>query len=190
MNKGWDDYAAWGIPAFVFVVLVLLAFGPALATNSMEQTVRILDALLTPVIAAIAVFIALQQRRIAQQQARTAERKLRLDTFDKRYVVFEALLVFISTVLGKVNVDPQDLYKYSQAAKGAYFLFGNEVQSYLDEVYEKAVRLKGIAGRLPGLRQEEVERLVSERETLILWFSAQYDGAKERFSKHMSLGFE
>ena len=190
MSRGWEDYAAFGIPGFVFVALLLGAFA-RIDMKSIEAAVKILAALLTPLIAAIAVYIALQQRRIAQQQARTAERKLRLETFDKRYKVFEALLEFISTVLGKVKVDQKDLYKYSQATKSAYFLFGYEIQSYLDEVYKKSLRLMAIVGTLRrNLQEEEREKWILEEQTLIQWFSEQYDAAKDQFSKHMSLDFE
>jgi hypothetical protein len=157
----------------------------------MKRATGILSALLTPVIASIAVYVAYQQRRIAQQQARTAERKLRLDTFDKRLAVFQALLEFISTVLGRINVDQQDLYKYSQATKSAYFLFGDEIHRYLDEVYQKSLRLKAIVAMLPSqLKEEQRERLLVEQRSLIQWFSIQYDAAKDRSASHMSLDFE
>ena len=110
-----------GDPAFVFVVLLILAFGPVIDLKTLDTAGKGFSALLTPLIAGIAVFIALQQRRIAQQQARTAKRKLRYDTFDKRYAVFEALLAFISTVLGKASLDPQDLYNTRKLQRSPTF---------------------------------------------------------------------
>ena len=55
---------------------------PSLATS--------VTAWMTPVIAGIAVLIAYSQRRIANTQAETARRKLKLDLFARRVIVYDS----------------------------------------------------------------------------------------------------
>jgi|PlaIllAssembly_1097288.scaffolds.fasta_scaffold283843_2 hypothetical protein len=57
-----------------------------------EQVIEVSKALLTPVIAIVAAYVA-------WQQLKTNRRKLKLDLFEKRYTVFEKIGEFIGSIL-------------------------------------------------------------------------------------------
>ena len=71
----------------------------------MQASIQMFSALLTPVIAAIAVYIA-------HQQWQTNCRRLELDSCDRRLRVYQAVSQFISKVLTDLSPQPQDFSDY------------------------------------------------------------------------------
>lgn len=65
----------------------------------MDQIIELSKALLTPVVAVVAAYVA-------WQQLKTNRRKLKLDLFDRRYVVFEKIGEFIGSILTSGTVQP------------------------------------------------------------------------------------
>jgi hypothetical protein len=182
MIKNWEDKGAFLIPAFVFAVLVLLAFGPALTTETLERWIKILSALLTPLIAIIAVYIA-------YQQSHTAKMKLKSDLFDRRLVIYNSLMDLITSALGGMKVSNEELYRFSQNMNNGYYLFGREIFLYLDEVRRKVILLGTHTDQLnsPQTRDKERTKIIQERLEVFSWISDQYELSRKKFEDHLSL---
>jgi hypothetical protein len=151
----------------------------------MEETVKLLSASLTLLIAIIAVYIA-------YQQAVTARRKLKSDLFDKRFTIYNSYMDFLGSIISNGNVTIEDLRKFVTETKSSYFLFGKskEVSQYLDSVYRKAVKLRAVNERLNQQSLpigDERSRLAQEDADLLEWFSDQYDAARKMFGKYLDL---
>ena len=77
--------------------------------------------LVTAFIAAVVAFIAFLQWKTAQE-------KVLLDLFDKRFAVYDEL----RSVVGG-GIDQTALFGFKRTASRAQFLFGPEVQTFLEE---------------------------------------------------------
>jgi hypothetical protein len=91
-----------------------------------------LSALSTPVLAVIAA-------SIAYQQWRTAQNKLKLDLFEKRFAVYQAVVALVYLVLhDKENRNESRVEELSEKAAPAKFLFNREVARFVEEIRKKA----------------------------------------------------
>lgn len=144
-----------------------------------------MQALLTPTVAGFAVYVAWRQHRTAQE-------KLRLDLFEKRWAVYVALRDFLSVVLRRATIDIEDLRAFTLGAAQAQFLFGQGINDYLAEVKRQANELRTtnifLDGKLPaGMTRESV----AERNAAHLqWLVDQVDGggAANRFAPYLGFG--
>ena len=79
-----------------------------------------LSALLTPVIAAIAVYIAYQQWR-------TNRRRLELDPYDRRLRIYQATIEYISAALS-FHPTTEAIFGFRRSTAEADFLFGPDIR--------------------------------------------------------------
>ena len=80
--------------------------------------------------------------------------------------------------------------KFSTATYKGHFLFGPEMNSYLDKVRDKCFSLRRIGQQLENQRLgigEKRSRLAKEREEVFLWFCAQRDESKQLFRKYLKM---
>src|SRR6267142_3338994 len=99
-----------------------------------EQIAEISKALLTPVIAVVALYIAWQQWKTNQQ-------KLVLDRYDRRLRVYEEVKKILSIIIRDAKASVQDLLRFRTAVSEADFLFGPEIPEYIDTIYKRGVAL-------------------------------------------------
>lgn len=137
------------------------------------------SALLTPLVAAFAVWIAHQQSAIAQN-------KLRFDLFEKRFLIYEGAHNFLGSIMTSGKVDGGEMYKFVNAIYAAKWIVSQEIADYLDrEVYNQALTLQGLESELAGMstgedrkknlaQQSEIKRGLTTQfnEQLDVWFNA------------------
>jgi hypothetical protein len=144
--------------------------------------VDLFAALLTPVIAIIAAYIAYQQYRANQL-------KLRHELYDRRLLLYNAVAEFLAHIFrdGKAG-DPQ-LMTLLQKTRESYFLFGKDVSDYVTELYKKGVDLECNDTQLhhSNLPVEERTRLAHANGELRKWFGHQFDIAQKKFAAKLSL---
>jgi hypothetical protein len=147
--------------------------------------IQIFQGLLTLVVAAIAVYIAYQQWQ-------TNERKLKLDTYDRRLRVYQRLIEFLNLTLRDFKPDPREIAKFRGEVAEADFLFGPEISTYLAEVTGQAVDSWRVHSSyrdstkepLPGYNHHEVVHEMQERS---VWLIEQHDVALEKFRKYLDV---
>lgn len=151
-----------------------------------NQVIEILNALLTPIIAIVATYIAWQQWKVNKQ-------KFDLERYDRRLRIYEEVRKILSIVVREAQVSYEELFRFYAAVSEADFLFGPEISAYIDEIYKRGVRLEywnkqyRHAGQEipPGYDHQKVcDGMHSESE----WFIAQFDPAKEKFKKYLHIG--
>lgn len=79
---------------------------PKLIAMQVPYWISILQGLLTPTMAAFGGYIAWQQWK-------TEQNKLRLDLFDRRFLVFQALRDFMSEVRSRGRVSDRSLFEFN-----------------------------------------------------------------------------
>ena len=135
-----------------------------------KDWVDISAALLTPVVAIIGIWIAIQQMKINKT-------RINHELFDRKYLMYEATQRFIDSVSQKLLIDPDDYHHFYVETKGALFIFNQEIVSYIDKVIDNAINFKeAIASK-----DDEMEREIVD------WFEEQNLRVDEVFKKHISL---
>lgn len=147
--------------------------------------VAVLSALLTPLIAILAVYVAYQQYR-------TNHLRLQYETYERRFKVYKIVQGFLSDITRNAKDAFPRIHQFYEDASEATFLFAPEVQGFIDTLYEKAVDLERVdqerSAGSQGLREEaEGRNIVQERAKLMNWFCDQLSQSKELFRKHMGM---
>ena len=114
-----------------------------------------LTALMTPVVA----FIALG---IAYRQWRTAQSKLKLDLFERRHAILDATRAFIKSSLTSKSDEGLNL-EYLRDMRTAKWFFGPEIPDYLENVvWSKAVDLDILRQEKDGTTGQERVQLAEK----------------------------
>ncbi len=125
---------------------------------------------------------------IAYQQHETARAKLRLDLFDRRMKVYEAVIALLRHVFQNADAKLEEIYRFTQDTSNAPFLFGPEIETYLELLRKNAVRVRTLRSRLSesGLGVgEERNKVVEEDSKLLIWFGDQFDVAQKTFTPYL-----
>jgi hypothetical protein len=120
------------------------ASSPPVKATLMEtanEIVKLLSGALTPVIAILAAYIAWRQHQ-------TAQSKLKLDLYDRRFKVYRGLMDLFAAVLRDVKVLPTDLANYYIQTNEKVFLFDSDIVAFMTHVREKAVELRQIKQKM------------------------------------------
>jgi hypothetical protein len=136
--------------------------------------------LTTLVVGLFAAYLAYHQYRLSRE-------RFKLDLFEKRFKVFSGARVFLTHIMreGKLkDLDP--LWEYRAAIGEATFLFDEDITTYLEEIYKRAVDLH-VAGHSmePLPVGDERTRLATEMSESLQWLSQQLPELTKRFSPYM-----
>lgn len=149
----------------------------------MKDYIATLSALLTPIVAVVGSVIAVQQWRIA-------DRKLRHELYERRLAVYMALTSLMGTIAREADVSLEELSMFLQKTRESHFLFSENIQMYLDDIYKAAVDVRSHASQLHenGLPIGEKRTDLAKKNTELLhWFSSQWPVARKKFAKEMGL---
>lgn len=156
-------------------------FTPAAAPASVHWTTYV-TALLTPMIAIIAAWIAYSQWK-------TARRKLKLDLFEKRLEVYDAARTAIGQIIvhGKVSAEVESAYLMGIA--GAKWLFDKKMVEYLNqELWMIISKLHAVQAEQIGAPQEERRAAVQKQFAVLEEINTQLQSIDSRFYPFLSLG--
>lgn len=149
-----------------------------------KTIIDILSALLTPLIAIIATYIAYQQYR-------TNKLQLQNELYERRLEIYRTLRQFIGFAVQYGGVPNEELPKFLRGTSESFFLFGDDVAKYLNEVYLKGVEYNFVYNRLHSdsslITQKELESLANKGGELIKWFSVQFEISENLFGTYMRI---
>ncbi len=151
----------------------------------MEQIIEISKALLTPVIAIVATYIAWQQWQTNRQ-------KLNLERYDRRLHVYEEVRKILSIIVRDANASTEDLLQFRTSVSEADFLFGPEIPEYIDQIYKRGINLWRWNKEYRDYTQKKPEgydhkKVVDEMHKELTWLAEQFDPAKEKFRKYLDI---
>lgn len=152
---------------------------------SLDCIIEISKALLTPLIALIATYIAWQQWR-------TNKQKLKLEKYDRRLHVYQEVKKILSIIVRDAKASPEDLLNFRSSVSEADFLFGSEVVDYIDEIYSRGINLWRWNQEYRDYSQSKPDgydhkKVVDEMHKELDWLSKQFNPAKEKFRKYLDL---
>jgi hypothetical protein len=151
----------------------------------MDQLVDILSALLTPLIAIVATYIAWQQWT-------TNKRRLNLDRYDRRLRIYEEIIKILSVIMRDAGASMDDLLKFRTSVSEADFLFGPEILEYIDQIYKRGLVLWRCNQEYKDYTQEKPEgydhtKIVEEMHKELTWLVEQFEPAKRKFQKYLDI---
>ena len=151
------------------------------------MAVEIFNALLTPLIALLAVYIAWQQYKVQH-------RTFNVQIYERRYIVFKAFMSFFADIMREGKVSYQRLGQFYAEASEADFLFGDAISGMREELYKQGVDLVTLYERMypsdgtPGLpvgpERSEVAKQTGDH---LKWFFKQIPATKMLFKAEMKI---
>jgi hypothetical protein len=153
--------------------------------------------------AIVALLVGGLAAMIAWRQARIAGAKLKLDLFDKRLKVFDAVWALLAASPIKPEEDASLVAAFYEQLPKAAFLFDANVRDYVETVRAKLQQLHHAAAsisahedsRPPSLPPEEAQsfgrelaRLTLAMQDLQAWFMDQADPCRDVFATHLTFG--
>jgi hypothetical protein len=150
-----------------------------------QSVVNIFSALLTPVIAIIATYIAWQQWK-------ANELKLRLERYERRLSIYQDVIKMLSLIMCDADAKVEDLMTFRANTAEADFLFGPEIPKYIDEIFSRGLKLKTANDDYRHAGQEnppgyDHSKVVKEIDAQLRWLTDQFNPAKEKFAKYLNV---
>jgi hypothetical protein len=136
----------------------------------------------TLVIGAIAVYIAWRQHK-------TTEDALRMNLFDKYYLVYAAIRDLLSHMVTRANVTEEEVLDFLHRTNEAQFLFGADVTNYAEVLYKKAVSLHTLQTQLQEEHLpvgDERASLAREMSDLLKWAAGQLTPLRVLFYPYLA----
>jgi hypothetical protein len=109
---------------------------------------------------------------IAWRQYKAAHAKIKLDLFDKRYAIFEAAWAFLSEpIQSELQGGPRS--PFTNMIPRAGFLFGSEVEAYLNEALTNWTELWAIREKAKARGNVIAPEDVTRNTELLNWFHTE-----------------
>jgi hypothetical protein len=148
--------------------------------------VSVLSALLTPLIAMIATYIAWQQWKGNQL-------KLKMERYERRLGVYQEVVGMLRAG-SNTKLEWSDLIAFGASTAEADFLFGPEIRDYLNEILSRGADLTTANAEYRDFTQPvpakyDHNKVVEQRMTQIKWFMEQIAGslAQNKFAKYLNI---
>lgn len=139
----------------------------------------------------LTILIAIITILILYQQWKTNHYKYKLDLYDKRFKVYNALRKFLGLLLQKgiENVTQEEIREYNINIKESLFLFDKDIQDYLELINKKTIDFQHIHQTLVSSKTsvEGEKQALEIYESLSNWFLAQLDESRNKFLKYLKI---
>ena len=136
----------------------------------------------------LTIVIGITGATILVLQYLLARRRWRLDLYEKRYPVFLSARDFLKDVLSSRNVADEALTNLARNSQDFEFLFGEEIKTYLDELYREGLKLQVLTNRLQRTKGEkERDKVITQIQQLIDWFDRQYESSSKLFGSYLRI---
>jgi len=141
--------------------------------------IDILQALLTPTIAAVAVGVAVAQWW-------TARNKLRLDLFDRRWAIYVATREMLAEMFRHGASTQAAQQKFLEGTRGARFLFDENIARYLEkELWSRVAKLEAANALIEAIGAPERPRAITAKYEIMEWLTKQHDATDALFDKFL-----
>ena len=146
-------------------------------------TAKVFSGFAVPVIGFLGAYIAFRQWR-------TAAYRYKMDLFDKRFDVYDAIIDFIQSIKSGGKVSDESLATFKERTLPARFLFDKGIADYIAEIREHAIDVQTWSQEVEGMKagdeKIEIQRKSSEVKK---WLYSQLDEElNKRFQKYLALG--
>jgi hypothetical protein len=145
-----------------------------------RDLIDVFSALLTPIIALLAAYIAYMQRH-------TNERRRKSEYFDRRIAVYEAIAQYLGKVLALGRVENDTEMKFLSDTTNVFFLFGADVRTFVLDILKKSQELHTLQTMQDQLSGKNLEDSLAKHDEIIGWFNHELRGLEKSFKRYLSL---
>jgi hypothetical protein len=126
---------------------------------------------------------------IAYWQWRTANDKLRLDHFDRRFTVYNIARNLLATIMTTGRITSEDLYKFGSGVRETKWLLNDDIDNYFqNQLWKNANKLLTLLETIDSLPSgQERTNNVNKQAELREWFQKQYIVLDTKFSPFLKL---
>lgn len=152
-----------------------------LETEDEKDWTDYFSAILTPIVAVLAIWIAYRQYDTQQYQ-------VRLDLFERRIKIIEDVRTVLTDIDKHYSGAPQNvnLELFRVAYRHSMYLFSKDIQTYLKGIDSKIDSLEGVELELK-MESFDKENLNKKKGEIIKWLRDQRPGHEKKFEKFMTL---
>lgn len=143
---------------------------------------HILSALLMPTIAIFGTILTYKQWRSAQN-------KLKMELFEKRYSIYDSSKRFLLLVLGSNKTDDEIFFKFRTSTYEAKWILNENIALYLDkQIWDEAINLQTLQAELEGVPagEERTKNLQSQRD-IKHRLQSQFELLDKKFTPFLTL---
>lgn len=116
--------------------------------------------------------------------------KLSVEVYDKKIEIYRVVRDFLFYVMAETEPSREKLAEFSNKTDETIFLFGQEVQDFISEIYSKAVRQRYVNKRLSNHNLpvgDKREALANEDYEIANFYSEKRKELKTLFSRYIYL---
>lgn len=133
---------------------------------------------------------------LIKESSRTKDTPLRdlefvsIEVYDRRYPVFTAFWKFVLSILREVKVLEKERHEFVEGISDALFLFGDEIDNYLNEVHREAMKLRGVLrtiDRGTQIDERQWKEAIEKEWKLMAWFEKELMSGRRLFGKYLRL---
>jgi len=141
-----------------------------------------LKALLTPLIAVLAVYIAYRQWITSRNQ-------FRLNYFDRRLSIYTAAMELVSEIGMTGTISQEKARSFLVKTREARFLFADDIDIYCTELYKNSqqLRIKEEVFRDTNPLPPKQDHMIDEITSLKTWFQDQITIIPQIFEKYLKI---
>lgn len=96
---------------------------------------------------------------------------------------------YVANVVREAATTTQEMFEFRKETIDVAIFFGDEIKKYVDEIYNKANRLKYLSEIVSrgNIEQNAHTKCVNEEFDLITWFGEQFPECQAIFSKYLRI---
>jgi hypothetical protein len=114
------------------------------------------------------------------------ERKLRIELYDRRIAVFNAVRDYMWSVASG-NVQREAEQKFLQHTQHVSFLFDKSIKLFVEEVFQKAGKLHALLATESRLSGKALEENLDKQNAIREWLMRETKRLDRRFGKYLNL---
>lgn len=118
---------------------------------------------------------------------RVEEKRLRVELYDRRIVVFNAIRDYMWGVLTSGSVQTGVEQKFLESTQHVSSLFGKDIKCFVDEVFDKSGKLHTLLAMQNHLSGKALEENVDKQNAIKEWFMKEAKGLDRRFRRYLDL---
>jgi hypothetical protein len=146
--------------------------------------------ILTPLIALISVYIAYQQYVINKNMLKHDSYKLKRDSYDRRYHIFQIIKEFPVKMYENGNIEPEEWNNFKAQINERKFLFDKGTNKFLEDLINKAFEMHqsyDFTRNPNNLKTQEMDQELAKYQELARYFKNLKYNIEDEFIKYLSL---
>ena len=113
------------------------------------------------------------------------------DRYNRQLAVYREVVKVLTRIAQDGHIEKEELLAFRSMTHESLFLFDREVAGYIDEIYQRGMKLAGTNKALQNTELsigEERDAITVENAKQLIWLADQLSQLGKRFGKHLASG--